>query len=328
MVHVSCTPFHRTPKRHALYPETKSWWKIFDLKCDLNIEVGWSFRLCRSDDWESPSTRLGLAPWNFKEHLVRLTITSLSFSLRNFHVQPEVVKVIRERNYWMPQIKVKNFGDFDEIWRCNNLRRAVPGSMVTQATASRWCQGTVRMHASTRLLWYRDGRVLERSTSIAMHGTSVGNENFSALDYGDDVALLTELMELLQSALEVFAAETAPIRLVVNRNKTKIQSQWLPTTDWWPWHWRRTSWGRHQLYLPRDHNPQLMWEWAGDQQATGYCQVLFQRHGSHMGVETGTSHQSQTLQCLHCAHRSLCLWDLNYDTNQQQQAWRLQLMMS
>ena len=50
------------------------------------------------------------------------------------------------------------------------------------------------------------------------------NENFSDLDYADKVTLLTELMELLLSALEVFAAEAAPIGLVVNWKKTKIQS--------------------------------------------------------------------------------------------------------
>ena len=66
--------------------------------------------------------------------------------------------------------------------------------------------------------------VLERSTSIAMHGASVGDENFSDLDYADDIALLTELMEQQQSALEVFAAEAAPIGLVVNLKKTKTQS--------------------------------------------------------------------------------------------------------
>ena len=72
--------------------------------------------------------------------------------------------------------------------------------------------------------------VLERSTSIAMHGVSVGDENFSDLDYADEVALLTELMEQLQSTLEVFAAEAALIGLVVNWKKTKIQSlrEFLP----------------------------------------------------------------------------------------------------
>ena len=76
--------------------------------------------------------------------------------------------------------------------------------------------------------------VLERSTSIAMHGTSVGNENFSDRNYADDVALLTELMKLLLSALEIFAAEVAPIGLVVNWKKTKIQSlsDFLPPTDY------------------------------------------------------------------------------------------------
>ena len=66
--------------------------------------------------------------------------------------------------------------------------------------------------------------ILERSTSIAMHGASVADENFSDLDYTDDVALLTELMELLQSALKVFAAKAAPIGQAVNWKKTKIQS--------------------------------------------------------------------------------------------------------
>ena len=53
---------------------------------------------------------------------------------------------------------------------------------------------------------------------------NVGDENFSDLDYADGVALLTELMTLLQAALEVFAAEAAPIGLVVNWKKTKIKS--------------------------------------------------------------------------------------------------------
>ena len=57
-----------------------------------------------------------------------------------------------------------------------------------------------------------------------MHGVSLGDINFSDLYYADDVALLTQLMEMLQSAPEVFTAEAAPIRLVVNWKKTKIQS--------------------------------------------------------------------------------------------------------
>ena len=67
--------------------------------------------------------------------------------------------------------------------------------------------------------------VLERSTSITMHSASVEDENFSYFDYADDVAILTELMKLQQSALDVFAAESAPIVLIVNWKKTKIQSQ-------------------------------------------------------------------------------------------------------
>ena len=45
--------------------------------------------------------------------------------------------------------------------------------------------------------------VLKRSTSIAMHGASLGDENFSDLDYADDVAFLTVLMELLLSAQKI-----------------------------------------------------------------------------------------------------------------------------
>ena len=46
----------------------------------------------------------------------------------------------------------------------------------------------------------------------------------SDLDYADDIALHTDLMELRQLALEVFAAEAARIELVVNWKKTKIQA--------------------------------------------------------------------------------------------------------
>ena len=61
--------------------------------------------------------------------------------------------------------------------------------------------------------------VLERPANIAMHGARLGDENFSERGYADDLALLTKLMELLQSALEVFAAQDAPIELVVNWKK-------------------------------------------------------------------------------------------------------------
>ena len=56
----------------------------------------------------------------------------------------------------------------------------------------------------------------ERSTSIIMHGTSVRVENFSYLDEADGVSLLTVLVELLLSALDIFAAKAATIRLVMN----------------------------------------------------------------------------------------------------------------
>ena len=59
-----------------------------------------------------------------------------------------------------------------------------------------------------------------------------GGENFSDHDYADNVALLTELMELLLSALKIFAVKAAPIGMVVSWKKTKMQSlsNFLPPT--------------------------------------------------------------------------------------------------
>lgn len=66
--------------------------------------------------------------------------------------------------------------------------------------------------------------VLGRTTHQAMCGVSIGTDTFTDLDYADDVALLTEIVALLESTLEIFAQEAAPLGLAVNWGKTKIQS--------------------------------------------------------------------------------------------------------
>ena len=62
--------------------------------------------------------------------------------------------------------------------------------------------------------------VFDRSTHRAMHGATLGPETLIDFDSADDVTLLFELLNLLLSALEMFAEE----ELTVNRKKTKIQS--------------------------------------------------------------------------------------------------------
>ena len=52
----------------------------------------------------------------------------------------------------------------------------------------------------------------------------IGASSLTAFDYADDVALLVELIALLQSTLEIFSQESAPLVLQVNWTKTKIQS--------------------------------------------------------------------------------------------------------
>ena len=135
--------------------------------------------------------------------------------------------------------------------------------------------------------------VLKRSTSIAMHGASMGDENFSDFDYADNVALLTELVELLQSALEVFAAEAAAIGLVVNWKKTKIQSlsDFLPSIG-------DLDIGGEQIEAVTSFTylgPQPTAHVGVGRRSAGDW-VLPGPHSKTWitsGVETGTSHQSQ-----------------------------------
>ena len=75
--------------------------------------------------------------------------------------------------------------------------------------------------------------VLGRAVGRSMNGAVVGTSSLTDFDYADDVALLAELIALLQSALEILSQEAAPIGLQVNWAKTKIQSlsDFLPKPD-------------------------------------------------------------------------------------------------
>ena len=66
--------------------------------------------------------------------------------------------------------------------------------------------------------------VMERTVHRAMFGVSVGKESFTDLDFADDVGLLSELVDLLQSALVILQEEGSPLGLQINWKKTKIQS--------------------------------------------------------------------------------------------------------
>jgi len=57
---------------------------------------------------------------------------------------------------------------------------------------------------------------------------TLGTETFTDLDYANDVALLSEMLEVLLLALDVLQEEAAPLGLEVNWQKTKIQSLTRP----------------------------------------------------------------------------------------------------
>ena len=70
--------------------------------------------------------------------------------------------------------------------------------------------------------------VLQRTSHGGFLGATMGTETITDLDYADDVALLTETLEVLLLALDVLKEEARPLGLEVNWQKTKIQTT---TTD-------------------------------------------------------------------------------------------------
>ena len=66
--------------------------------------------------------------------------------------------------------------------------------------------------------------LLTRTVHRGFAGTSIGEEAFSDLDFADDVALLSEMLEILLLALTIMEEEARPFGLEINWNKTKIQT--------------------------------------------------------------------------------------------------------
>src|SRR6218665_1788204 len=75
--------------------------------------------------------------------------------------------------------------------------------------------------------------ILERTVQTGLAGATFGGEVFSDLDYADDVALLTEMLEVLILSLHFMQEEVRPFGLEINWSKTKIHTTVdpLPTQD-------------------------------------------------------------------------------------------------
>jgi len=65
--------------------------------------------------------------------------------------------------------------------------------------------------------------LLDHTIARSVPGVSIGLDYFSDLDYADDVAvaLLAELLELLEPALLTFPTESSKLGLQVNWKKTE-----------------------------------------------------------------------------------------------------------
>ena len=66
--------------------------------------------------------------------------------------------------------------------------------------------------------------LLDHTVPRSVPGMYIGLDYFSDLDCTDNVALLDELLELLQPALLTFSTESSRLGLQVNWKKTVVQS--------------------------------------------------------------------------------------------------------
>ncbi|KAI8502642.1 hypothetical protein Bbelb_193440 [Branchiostoma belcheri] len=65
--------------------------------------------------------------------------------------------------------------------------------------------------------------VMGRTVEQCNCGVSFGDFTVTDLDYADDVAILAEILEVLQLALQAMDTETQPLGLMVSWEKTKVQ---------------------------------------------------------------------------------------------------------
>ena len=66
--------------------------------------------------------------------------------------------------------------------------------------------------------------ILYHTVPSSVPSVSIGLDYFTDLDYADDVALLVELLDLLEPALLNFSDEASKLGLQVNWKKTVVQS--------------------------------------------------------------------------------------------------------
>ena len=59
----------------------------------------------------------------------------------------------------------------------------------------------------------------------------IGSQVFTDLDFADDVAVLSEMLEILILSLEILHDEARPLGLKINWDKTKIQGPALNTAN-------------------------------------------------------------------------------------------------
>ena len=64
---------------------------------------------------------------------------------------------------------------------------------------------------------------MDRTVHRGFAGISVGRQVFTNLDFADDVAVLSEMLDMLILSLEIMYYEALPLGLEINWNKTKIQ---------------------------------------------------------------------------------------------------------
>jgi len=64
---------------------------------------------------------------------------------------------------------------------------------------------------------------MARTVHRGFAGISVGSQVFTDLDFADDVAALSAMLEILILSLEIMYYEALPFGLEINWDKTKIQ---------------------------------------------------------------------------------------------------------
>jgi len=73
--------------------------------------------------------------------------------------------------------------------------------------------------------------VMDRTIHRGFAGILVGSQVFTDLDFADDVAVLSEMLEILILSLEIMYYEALPFGLEINWDKTKIQGSDFNTAN-------------------------------------------------------------------------------------------------